>query len=898
MHIILTHEQADFDSIGSLLGGYLLNDTAIPVLPRRVNRNVRAYLTLYGVDLPFVEQQDLPEEIIEKITLVDTQSMVTLKGMNRKTRVHVIDHHPLRNEIPEGWEITVSATGANTTIFIETLLERDVILSTIQATLLLLGIYEDTGSLTYMRTTTRDLKAAAYLLEQGANLGLANGFLNQPLSQFQQSVYDRLVENLNIVEYSGHKIVIACGDAQEMDEELSTVAHKLRDLLEPEALFVLVKTRSGVQMIARSTSDDIDVAEVVAHFGGGGHDRAAAALIKGSEIKTVRDHLIEFLSQHVKPAITVSQIMSKSPQLIPPETPVEEAAVRMQRYGYEGYPVVKDGKVIGLLTRRAVDRALAHKLKLTAASLMDAGEYTIHPDDSIEKLQRLMTESGWGQIPVVQPDNKKIIGIVTRTDVIKTLTTKFGRPNHQNLAERLERSLTPERLALIKAISEAAYEQKNALYIVGGFVRDLLLDLPYSDFDLVVEGDAISLVRTLANKYGGRVTSHSRFGTAKWLIKEDKPELLKKLKIFLNENNLASEWTEEHLPDTIDLVTARREFYTHPTALPTVELGSIKLDIHRRDFTINTLALRLDGRHYGELHDYWGGLTDLRHGVVRVLHSLSFVDDPTRILRAVRFEQRFGFKIEERTLELMGEAVSLLEHVSGDRIRHEIDNIFTEQNVVKMLERLANLHYLQSIHPGFQWDEWLATRISSLTKKKPGAEWGFTETNLNLITREIVYILLLLRLPAVSARDVIARLKLSASLARSINAARQLWLDRESLTSLPASAVSAQLGSVPVIAIYAVYIASNKRKERQVFYRYINEWRRIKTTITGHQIRARGVPPGPEYRQILETLRGAWIDGKVKSSEDELALLEDWLKEYGFSKRPQNKKQTHINKKK
>lgn len=886
MHIILTHEQADFDAIGSLLGGYLLNDTAIPVLPRRVNRNVRAFLTLYGVELPFVEQQDLPGDVIEKITLVDTQSMVTLKGMNRKTRVHVIDHHPLRFNIPESWEITVSATGANTTIFIETLLERDIIVSTIQATLLLLGIYEDTGSLTYMRTTVRDLKAAAFLLEQGANLGLANGFLNHPLSKFQQTIYEQLISNLEVVEYAGHKIVIACGDAQEMDEELSTVAHKLRDLLDPEALFVLVKTRNGIQMIARSTSDDIDVAEVVAHFNGGGHDRAAAALIKNSEIKTVRDHLIERLSQHVKPAITVSQIMSKSPQLIPPETSVVEAAARIQRYGYEGYPVVKEGKVIGLLTRRAVDRALAHKLNLTAASLMEAGDYTVHANDSIENLQRLMTESGWGQIPVVQPDNKKIIGIVTRTDVIKTLTTQFGRPSHQNLAERLERLLSPERMALLKAISEAAYEQKNALYIVGGFVRDLLLDLPYSDFDLVVEGDAINLVRTLANQYGGRITSHSRFGTAKWLIKEDKPDLLKKIKIFHNENIPASEWTDEHLPDTIDLVTARREFYTHPTALPTVELGSIKLDLHRRDFTINTLALRLDGRHYGELHDYWGGLTDLRHGIVRVLHSLSFVDDPTRMLRAVRFEQRFGFKIEKRTLELMGEALSLLEHVSGDRIRHEIDNILTEQNVVKMLDRLVSLNLLESIHPGFQWDEWLANKINKLIKKKPGIEWGFDETNPKQITKEIIYILLLLRIPAISAQSAIARLKLSSGLTRSINAARKLWNDRELLTSLPPSAVSAQLSNLPLIAIYTVYTVSNQKDERQVLYRYVTEWRKIQTTITGHQIRTRGVPPGPEFRQILETLRGAWIDGKVRSQEDEIAFLEDCLKGYDFSKHP------------
>ena len=180
------------------------------------------------------------------------------------------------------------------------------------------------------------------------------------------------------------------------------------------------------------------------------------------------------------------------------------------------------------------------------------------------------------------------------------------------------------RLALLKLTAEIAYEQKAALYIVGGFVRDLILERPSQDFDLVVEGDAIALARQLQERYGGRLTTHARFGTAKWMIANIRPELAR----MLNQPENASD-----LPEFLDLISARTEFYTHPTALPTVERGSIKLDLHRRDFTINTLALRLDGSHYGELHDYWGGLNDLREGLVRVLHSLSFVDDPTRMLQ-------------------------------------------------------------------------------------------------------------------------------------------------------------------------------------------------------------------------------------------------------------------------
>jgi tRNA nucleotidyltransferase (CCA-adding enzyme) len=380
------------------------------------------------------------------------------------------------------------------------------------------------------------------------------------------------------------------------------------------------------------------------------------------------------LPEYVRPAITVSEIMSHNPQILSPGTSVQDAAERMQRFGYEGYPVVRDGRVIGLLTRRAVDRALAHKLNLSAASLMDAGEVVVHPDDSIDHLQHLMTDTGWGQIPVINESSGEIIGIVTRTDLLKILTSETTQQRRPNYAEKLEAAMPKARLELLKAVAAIAFTQKIAFYIVGGFVRDLILERSSQDFDLVVEGDAIALARQLQERYGGRLTTHARFGTSKWLIANIRSELAK---------DLREPGHADDLPEFLDLISARTEFYTHPTALPTVERGSIKLDLHRRDFTINTLAVRLDGNHYGELHDYWNGLYDLLEGLVRVLHSLSFVDDPTRMLRAVRFEQRFDFHSEKRTQELLYEARSLIK-ISGDRIRHELDHIMDEDNRVQM----------------------------------------------------------------------------------------------------------------------------------------------------------------------------------------------------------------------
>jgi len=859
MHIILTHEQSDFDALASVLGAHLLDESHVPVLPRRMNRNVRAFLNLYGAELPFLHPKDLPNLPVETVTLVDTQSMVSVRGVSEATRVHLIDHHPLREDLPPEWSITVSGTGANTTLFVETIHQREIPLSVIQATLLLLGIYEDTGSLIYHRTTPRDLRAASYLLEQGASLQIAATFLNHPLSKAQQDLYDDLRQKSEVCQLHGFTIIIAPGDASDLEEELSTIAHKLRDLLEPDALFLLVTTRGGVQLIARSTTDNIDVAAIAGHFGGGGHERAAACLIKDSSLQQVYNELKRVLPEHVSPAISVAQIMSPDPHLLSPTTPVEEVSRLMQRYGYEGFPVVEDGKLVGLLTRRDVDRAISHKLPYTAARLMNAGEHMVRPDDSIEHLQRLMTETGWGQIPVADPATGKIIGIVTRTDLLKTLSPRPKVSGRHYLVERLEKSLPPDFLELLKTVAQEAFEQEVALYIVGGFVRDLILERSGLDFDLVVEGDAIALARSLASRYGGRVTSHTRFGTAKW---------------FLSGQSFAQATPLKSL----DFITARTEFYTHPTALPTIERSSIKLDLHRRDFTMNTLALRLDGRHYGELYDYWGGYTDLRHGIVRVLHSLSFVDDPTRILRAVRFEQRFGFQIEKRTLDLLEDAIPLLERLSGDRIRHELDHILQEERVQEMLARLEDLGLLKAIHPRLVWDSWFRTPLESVRGELPDPAWGLTKSSDRSVqTRDLIYALWLIRLSIPEIRQVASRIKFRAELSRNILAARRLWVDLPGLVGALPSAVVERLDDEPLLAIYALYLAYDEPELRSLLWNFATVWRKTQAQFTGHDLRARGLPPGPAYKEILRALRAAWLDGAIQSQAEEEALLENLL---------------------
>lgn len=882
MQVILTHEQADFDALAAVLGASLVHPGAIAVLPRRMNRNVRTFYTLYSSELPFLDAKELPAQPIDSVILVDTQSLVTLRGIKTNATVQVIDHHIPRHDLPESWTLTSQATGACTTYFVEMLQQnRNGGIQPLYATLLLLGIYEDTGSLTYSSTTPRDIHAAAFLLENGANLTVVSSYLNPPLSDDQRLVYDQLLASAETINIHGQKLVISSTDAGNMTDEVSSIAHKLRDLLDPDGLFITVRTKEGIRLVARSTNDRINAAGVAAHFGGGGHSRAAAALIALEKVHGKRDNasallqinleLLHILPEHILPPVTVGQIMSRRPLLLSPQTPATDAALLMQKYGYEGYPVVENGKVIGLLTRRAVDRALTHNLDLPASSLMEAGEVISHPAEPLENLQQTMSTSGWGQVPVVDPQSGQIVGIVTRTDLLKTLSMN-GEANHKrpNLAEKLEAALPPVRLALLKLIAAESLKNHLPVYIVGGFVRDLLLDRPGLDFDIVVEGDAIQLAKQLAGAYGGRVVSHRRFGTAKWWIADIHAQLASSIP-------MVDEAGVQQLPASIDLISARREFYDYPSALPTVEKSSIKLDLQRRDFTVNTLALRLDGRHYGALYDYWDGASDLHRGMVRVLHSLSFVDDPTRILRAVRFEQRFSFQIEARTLQLLLEARSLLRQVSGDRLRHELDLMMAEPEPQDIFARLQELELLQAIHPELKWQPEASGYFAVVLKNPPDAAWGIEPS---IHTRRVTaYAVWLGKLGPEKLRTLAGRLRLPHHTAACLLACRKLWEDLETLNNATPGQVVNRLDTVPPEALYAVFIQDIPAVSKERIRLYNDEWRHVKPVTDGLRLQEMQIPPGPVYKKILAGLRTAWLDGRITSAAEEEQYLQQMLKQ-------------------
>ncbi len=854
MDAIFTHENADFDALAALLGAKKVYPNALAILPRQLNRNARDFCALYRDALPFVHPDDLPRQHFREVLIVDSQGTPSARGVTPKTRIHLVDHHPLARELKNGSTFLGGETGATTTLFVEQIREKELPLSPLEATLLLLGIYEDTGSLAYSTTTSRDARAVAFLLERGASLSVVSDFLRQPLTPAQHKLYHQLIERVRTIEIAGHAIALATARAGTYVEEVSTLAHQLRELYDPAALFLLVQMDDHIQLVARSNRGEIDVALIAEAFGGGGHDKAAAAFIRGMSLRQAKAKLLKLLKQTVQPSVTVRQLMSFGVHTLEPSATVAQAAEAMNRYGHEGFPVVRRGKLVGVLMRREIDRAVRHKLLNTPIENLMRKPASVSPEDSVEKLRAVMMSADLGQVPVVA--RGQIIGIVTRTDLIKSWSA--ARPARaQEMSARLEKWLPPQLLALLREASQTARELGYSLYLVGGFVRDLLLNQPTLDLDLVVEGDAITLARTLAKKYGGRVHAHTRFGTAKWIVQEMKEG---------KENKTRARASPLAPLSALDFSTARTEFYAHPSALPEVETSSIKQDLSRRDFTINTLAICLDPERYGQLLDPFGGAEDLQRGMVRVLHNLSFVEDPTRILRAARFEQRFGFRIEPRTAQLIGDALGMFDRVSGERIRHELILIFQESDPERVLARADELGALRAIFPPLEFTEWHARKFHAA---RDVAERPIPLTYLGLLAYPFV--------PA-TAEEFCRRLRLPNAEVETIRQTLALRDRVAAPLAAPALAPSTiyrlLVGYLDAaLEIFAIATDDARIRDRVELFR--TRLRAVAPELTGDDLKQMGIQPGPKYRTILARLRDARLDGKITTRAEEVGLVSE-----------------------
>jgi len=861
MHVILTHQNADFDAIASMLGAFKVYPDALPVLPGRQNRNVVEFLALYRSALPFIPQKDLDSRAhITRITLTDTYKPIDLKGMKANVPTRIIDHHNMKRPLKphETWDGDL--IGAATTLLVERIQHKHIPITSLEATLLMLGIYEDTGMLTYGGTTTRDIRAAGWLLEQGAALDTVRRFLQHPLSDEQQPLFEMLLNHADTRDVNGYPITVSIADSAVYVAGINTVTHRLRTMLDSTALFSVVQLPDTVQLVCRSNHDAVNVGDVARLFGGGGHARAAAATIHDQTPQQIAAVIWSYVFENVQPAVRVADLMSFGVQTVAADEAVANVIHAIRRIGHEGYPVIDDDVVVGLLNRRDADRAAEHGLlNMTVGEIMQSGNITLKPDDSVFTLEQTMVESGWGQIPVVD-EKQTLIGIVTRTDLIKHWANIHpATPTIQPgiAVDDIQAVLGDTVTQLIQTVAEYAQERQVTLYMVGGVVRDLLLQRPNYDIDFVVEGDAIQFAQALVAHSGGDMHSYRPFGTAKWLLNGDAAARL----------NLPA----DQLPHHIDFATARFEFYERPTALPTVYNSSIKLDLQRRDFTINTLAVQLSpvGAAWRIL-DIYGGLNDLRERLIRVLHSLSFVDDPTRILRAVRFSERLQFVVEPRTVELITTALPMLRQITGERLRNELTLLLRENQPERGFLKLQALGALPAIDPAFNVLPDIRDFFASVRQQSP--EWAIDPVH----EHDLYWHFIMGQIPPSEVASVGERLLFAYPVIRTFEDTARLVQTPGDIAEddTPPSRIVDRLAPLREISLLAAWHMTRHTVVKSRLNRYIVEWRHLRPISNGHTLKTMGLPQGPRYRVILQALRDAWLDGVVQSAADEQQLLE------------------------
>jgi len=410
-----------------------------------------------------------------------------------------------------------------------------------------------------------------------------------------------------------------------------------------------------------------------------------------------------------------------------------------------------------------------------------------------------------------------------------------------NIGKNIETYLPPEILALVKAAGEIGAARCQKVYLVGGAVRDLLLKRPNLDLDLVVEGDALALARQLAKGRDGKLVTHPRFGTA----------------------------TFSQDAFSLDLVTARSETYAEPAALPTVKQGNIQEDLFRRDFSINAMAASVEPGRFGDLVDPYGGKNDLDRHLVRVLHQRSFKDDPTRVWRAIRYEQRLGFRLEFDTTGLLRRDSAIMDRVSGDRLRHELERILEEDCPEKVFYRAERLGVLRHLHPALEGNGWLGEHFDRAREARGSLK---PDGNLYLV-------MMAWRLDDEALKSFVERLKFGAEAARVLKDIPTLKRALPGLTAvgLKPSGVYYLLERHRPETIQAAVLVTDSALVRQRLELYLSTLRFVETSLSGDDLKKMGVAEGKRMGALLKALKEARLNGEVKTREAERKLVRKWL---------------------
>jgi len=863
MEVITSHTNADFDALASMVAAKKLYPGATLVFPGSQEKSMRDFFlesTFYAVEAERLRNVDI--DSVTRLIIVDNRNPARLGKLagalgRPGVSVHIYDHHPPTEGDVRGELEIVEEIGATTTIMVELLRQKGIPITPLEATIFALGIYEETGSLTYVSTTDRDAQAVGYLISQGAQLNIVSDFISRELTAEQIAILNDLIKAATIYDINGVRVVIAAMATHHYVPDLANLAHKIRDMESLDVVFLVVQMGDKTHVIGRCRIPQVNAGEVLEGLGGGGHATAASAVARDMTYLQAKERLIDVLKHHIKPGPIASEIMTSPVKTIPFGSTIQEANEAMTRFSVNVLPVLSNERFRGTITREVVQKALFHGLaEQKVEEFMTTGGPVASPDMPMAQVERVMIEEHQRFIPVLDKSGL-LVGAITRTDLLRSLHEErlaefpeqegLDLRSTRNIKGLIDERLPPEVCDALRAVGEVADEAGFSAYLVGGIVRDLFLRVANLDVDIVVEGDGITFAGLLVKKVGGRMKTHLKFGTA----------------VIVLPNGLK-----------LDIATARLEYYESPAALPTVELSSIKKDLYRRDFTINTLAVRLNRKRYGELIDFFGGLRDVKEKTIRVLHSLSFVEDPTRVLRAIRFEQRFAFRLSKHTQNLIKTAVNmkLFHKLTGERIYTELVLMFSEAEPFKVLKRMKDFDLLKFLHPDLKSTPETDRLFDSIAETLTWFRLLYLDIR---IEKWFVYFLGLLdRLKDTAVEETLERLAVPSRIRERVQHAREryrgvLYVFYKE-TDLPPSRVYDLLAPLDVEAILVVMAKARQDVAKKYISLYLTHLRNVKVMLTGDDLKALGIPPGPLYRKLLTELLDAKLDGLVRNREEEI----------------------------
>lgn len=868
--MITTHLNADFDCLASMAAAKKLYPEAMMVFSGSTEIMVQKYLQEMNPAFEISRIEEIDLDRVSLLILVNArnparigvfQSLIDKPGVD----VHVYDHHPgAGREIPAA-KTRMERRGAAATVLMEVLAENEIPLNLEESTLMALGIYENTHSLTSISTTPEDFQAAAKLVQMGADLDVVAGFMQSRLSCGRLDALNGLVRGVESIRVNGVEMALATATVDRYVEDMAYVVHRVMDLKNLPVLLALVRMDRRVYFIGCGRTQAIDLAQVSREFGGEGRAGAASAGIFGMTLIQAREKLLRVLEENVEPPCRVGDVMHFPVISVKREDPIQTVEKTLTLFNLNTLPVMEESAPVGLITRQIVEKALYHKLgKTSAGDLMIREFSTTAPDAHFKTIIPAVIEEKQKLIPVIEPKSGKLAGVVSRGDLLDVLRGGLisdgksgesgdlngmrGRKNVKRLMkERLDKKLT----ALFESIAKMADEDHCSVYVVGGFVRDLLLGIRNLDVDIVVEGDGIGFAKKLAAELKGNVKSHARFGTS----------------VVILEDGLR-----------IDVAAARMEFYKRPAATPTVERGSIKSDLSRRDFTVNSMAVRLTGKDAFALMDYFNGEKDLKDKKIRALHSLSFIEDPCRIFRAIRFERRCGFQIRGQTEAFMKTAVKkrLVDKLSGSRFLNELVLILKEDRPVPCIRRMMEFSLLRFISPKTLAGE---PGLKVLERVGEVTSWATTVPFVKFPEAWFIYFLgLFYDLDNKAFHRALERLKapmrLRNRLENDVETCREAVKrleGKKQLAPFEIYDIFSQLSSEAIIFMLAL-LADDRTNHYAVLY--LTQYRALgKLFLTGDDLIRMGMKPGPIFQTVFKTLRDARVDGRVKTKQDEMALV-------------------------